>query len=248
MLAVWPPLDFQRTPVTLILAALISVLALLALLDHQRYASYVEEWQLIIGPLLWTGALWQPLTTTLPHGGIIHAAFNLYWLLLIGGTVENAWGPWRMLLLVVALAYGSSMAQWVLPAYFGTVAPGIGLSGVGYGLFGLVWVGRRHRDDFALACSSGVVQLFVGWFFLCIVFTWLGWMRIGNVAHGAGLVLGALLGLTLYDRRKRLLWASLLGLCGLLTLTTLVWCPGHPAFELVRDHGQWWVARVFGVR
>ena len=35
--------------------------------------------------------------------------------------------------------------------------------------------------------------LFVGWFVLCIVLTMAGMWNVGNVAHGAGFVLGALL-------------------------------------------------------
>ncbi len=53
------------------------------------------------------GQLWRFATSVLPHLDILHLAFNLYWLLLLGTTVERVYGHFRTLLLILLLAIGS---------------------------------------------------------------------------------------------------------------------------------------------
>jgi hypothetical protein len=74
---------------------------------------------------------------------------------------------------------------------------GIGLSGVGYGLFGLLWVLSRRDERFRDAIDARTVQLFVGWFFFCIAATLSNVMPVANIAHGTGAVLGILAGLAI---------------------------------------------------
>jgi len=71
---------------------------------------------------------------------------------------------------------------------------GVGLSGVGYGLFGLLWVLARTDPRFAGAIDGRTVALFLGWFVLCCAMTAIGAWKIANAAHAAGAVLGILLG------------------------------------------------------
>src|SRR5204863_3788937 len=47
------------------------------------------------------------------------------------------------------------------------------------------------------------IQLFVGWFFFCIVATFTHYMEVGNIAHGAGVVLGILVGLAINTPERR---------------------------------------------
>jgi GlpG protein len=130
---------------------------------------------------------WRLLLSALPHGGILHIAFNLYWLWVFGTIIEDTCGWARMLLFTAILAAGSSAAEYAV------FSGGIGLSGVVYGLFGLLWVlGRRDMRFFGVV-DRATVRLFMGWFVLCIVLTYLDVLRIGNVAHAAGLGLGAML-------------------------------------------------------
>src|SRR5687767_2713344 len=110
----------------------------------------------------------------------LHLAFNLYWLWVLGTLVEQSFGHVRTALLLVFLAAASGAADFAL------AEGGVGLSGVGYGLFGMLWVLSRRDPRFAGAVDSGTVALFVTWFFLCIVGTYFGTMNVGNVAHGAG--------------------------------------------------------------
>ena len=131
---------------------------------------------------------WRLLTSALPHADILHLAFNLYWLVLLGTTVETSFRPLRTLGVFVLLAAASG--AWQLAASGG----GIGLSGIGYGLFGMLWVLARTDPRFHGAVDRGMVELFVGWFVLCLVLTFTGFWQVANAAHAAGAVAGALLG------------------------------------------------------
>lgn len=158
------------------------------------------------------GELWRLLTSAFPHAGVLHLAFNLYWLWEFGRPVEQNFGHAKTALLLALLAVVSGAFEFAL------VHGGIGLSGVGYGLFGLLWVLSRRDDRFRDAINGSTILLFVGWFAFCIVATVKNIFPVGNVAHGAGLVVGALVGAALaLPQRRRLVSASiaLLALFGL---------------------------------
>jgi GlpG protein len=144
---------------------------------------------------------WRLFTSTLLHVNIMHLAFNLYWLAKLGRALEERWGSRRTLGVIVLLAAGSSAGEY---AY---TTGGVGLSGVGYGLFGLIWMLGQKDERFRRVLKRGDVWLFVAWFFLCIYMTERGVWLVGNYAHGAGLVLGGLLGLALRSMgTQRRLW------------------------------------------
>lgn len=147
------------------------------------------------------GQVWRLLGTILPHGDPIHLIFNLLWLWVLGTLVEETFGHVRTFGLVVLLAAGSMAADLAF------MHGGIGLSGVGYGLFGFFWVLSSRDGRFRDAIDAQTVQLFVGWFFLCIVLTAANVLHVANVAHGAGAVLGALTGLVVAGGRRRPLYA-----------------------------------------
>ena len=86
------------------------------------------------------GQLWRFATSVLPHLDILHLAFNLYWLWVLGTTVERVYGHFRTMLLLLLFAIGSGSLD------FAFAQGGVGLSGVGYGLFGLLYVLAR-RDE-----------------------------------------------------------------------------------------------------
>ncbi len=138
--------------------------------------------------LVQRGQVWRLLTTVLPHVSAMHLLFNCYWTWVFGTLVESAWGPLATGAVFVLLGLGSSAAE------FAVLDGGVGLSGVGYGLFGLIWVLGRRDDRFAGVVDRSTATLFLAWFLACIVLTYTGAMAVGNVAHGAGLVLGLGLG------------------------------------------------------
>lgn len=175
------------------------------------------------------GQLWRLVTSVLPHAGVLHLAFNLYWLWVFGSLVEGVFGHLKTVALILLFAIISSAFE------FAFLQGGVGLSGVGYGLFGLLWVLSRKDERFSDAVDSKTVQLFVGWFFFCIVATVVGFMPVANIAHGMGAVAGVLTGLaiTIPERRVELIAAtSLVFLVGLWASTT-----GRPKVNLSKTGG-----------
>jgi membrane associated rhomboid family serine protease len=144
-----------------------------------------------MAPTAFHGEPWRLLTSALPHLDVFHLAFNVYWLWVFGTLLEEVLGHARLLALIVVLAAGSAAAEYAV-----TVG-GLGLSGVGYGLFGMLWVLSSRDRRFAGAVDARTAQLFGVWFVLCIAATYLKVWAIANVAHGIGAVLGALVALAM---------------------------------------------------
>ena len=63
-------IDFNRTPVTLIIMAVSVALDLVCTFDHPRRNFYYNDAQLGIWIQIWEGQLWRPFTTTVLHGGL----------------------------------------------------------------------------------------------------------------------------------------------------------------------------------
>lgn len=239
-----PPLDFRRSPFTIIVAATAVALFLIGAIDQNAGEGYFQK--LAIWAQIWMGEVWRPFTTTLLHASLLHIFFNVYCLLLFGTLLESWHGSARISAFILLVGYVSSLANFAFaPLLGGGYGSAVGLSGVVYGLFGLFWAGSRFRSDYAAICQPQVVQMMIGWFFLCILLTYLNVLPVANVAHGVGLGLGWLIGMAAFDPHRRALW-GLAAVCGsLLVLTTLIVCPWHPLFQYVRYDGSWWVQRIF---
>lgn len=178
---------------------------------------------------------WRFLGATLPHVNWIHLIFNLIWMVDLGKLIEGRFGSLRTLGIYALLGLASSAAQ------VGLDWPGWGLSGVLYGCFGFLWVMSRHDVLELHGClSRNTEQVLVVWFFLCILLTMTGIMSIGNVAHGAGALVGWLLGMAVVSgaRRRPLFVAGVAAaaVVGVLSSTVL--------FPYLNWH--YWVPIVFG--
>jgi GlpG protein len=158
------------------------------------------------------GQLWRFATSVLPHLDILHLAFNLYWLWALGTTVERVYGHFRTVLVLLLFATGAGSLD------FAFAQGGVGLSGVGYGLFGFLYVLSQHDERFKESLDKRTINLFVGWFFLCILTTAIHLLNVANVAHAAGAVLGSLLGYAVVFPARRLRIAGSIGVLILLGL------------------------------
>lgn len=176
------------------------------------------RWGLIPDEQIYHGAYWGLITNALVHQEPLHILFNLSWFWILGGAFERTFGPLRMALFILVTAFVSSGLQLF-------DGPGIGLSGVGYALFGFGWVGRRRFPEFAKTVNDRTVQMFVFWGLLCVFLTYSKVMRIGNVAHLTGALLGgALAGLIVQPRLRLALSAAIvLMTCG--SVAVLFWNP-----------------------
>ncbi len=188
------PLDARATITLIVLGGTLSLMAF--------QGADLEV--LLLDERAWKQRPWTVLTSVLFHGNAMHLGFNLLVLWQLGRVVEAIWGTWRTVLFLLFLAAGSNSAQWALSG------PSVGLSGVVYGLFGLLWAASRWHPDKLGLLNPSVTRMLVGWFFLCIVLTETGTLRVANVAHGSGALLGAALGWSLSGPRDRRGWRWLL--------------------------------------
>jgi membrane associated rhomboid family serine protease len=131
---------------------------------------------------------WRLAASALPHVGVWHLVFNVIWLWILGTRLEETLGHVTTFVIIVVLAVGSAAAE------FSLTAGGVGLSGVGCGIVGCLFVLARNDRRFRDAIDNRTLVLFAAWFVLCVVFTITDVMPIANVAHGAGFVLGVLIG------------------------------------------------------
>ena len=113
--------------------------------------------------------------------------------------------------------------------------PIVGFSGVVYGLFGLLWVGRRWQPDLRAVCSDEIVRLMLGWLVLCIGLTWVGLLPVANMAHTCGLLFGTLYGLAVFSPAPRGRWLLASVLATTAVLSTLIGFPGHRGYQAVRE-------------
>src|ERR1700678_3078112 len=123
--------------------------------------------RLDIHPLLETvdirrGQIWRIVTSALPHSNILHLAFNIYWTWVFGTLIEGTFGPIKTFAIYVLLAIAGNGAEYAL------LIGGIGLSGVGYGMFGMLWVLSRRDSRFAGVIDRRLIRLFVAWYVLCV--------------------------------------------------------------------------------
>ena len=132
------------------------------------------------------GEFWRLFTPMLIHFGWPHILFNMLWLFRLGSMIESLQGPGRFVLLTLAIAGLSNVAQYAQDGpNFG------GMSGVNYGLFGYVWMRGKFdpASGFYLTPQDKVLMLV--WFAVCFT-NWVG--PVANAAHAGGLIVGVVWG------------------------------------------------------
>lgn len=176
------------------------------------------------------GELWRLVTSIFPHVSVLHLMFNVYWLWVFGPLIEEVYGHAKAAGLVLLFAVVPNALEYAF------ASGGVGLSGVGYGLFGLIWVLSKRDERFHDAIDQRTIQLFVGWFFLCIVLTVANILPVGNIAHGSGAVIGALTGFAITLPERRVTIAASLGVI----LAFSLWAAtiGRPRVNLSQAPGD----------
>ena len=129
------------------------------------------------------GQVWRLITPVFIHMSFLHIVFNMMWLASLGSMIEARQSKALMARLVLFLAIGSNLVQWVATGkpYFG------GMSGVVYGLIGYMWMRGKFDPTCGLRLDSHTIITSVIWFVVCFT----GWVGpIANGAHAGGLVIG----------------------------------------------------------
>ena len=169
---------------------------------------------------IWSGRLWAMLTTTFVHGGLLHLAFNMLWLYQLGSILELSIGRFKYAAILAGAALVGSGAEII---YDGQT--GVGMSGVVYALFGVMWAGRGNYPAWRTVATQSNLLYLVGWGLLCIVATALHWFSVANAAHGAGFLLGLSIGWLFFAPRRRPLWFVPLALLAIMTVLSVTYLP-----------------------
>ena len=128
------------------------------------------------------GEYYRVLTAAFMHESMLHIAFNMYALMMLGDQVERVLGRWRYIALYLVSALGGSAVSYV---FMNLRSPGsIGASGAIFGLFGALFViQKRLRADTSSIMVVLLLNLFIGF-----VVPGIDWR-----AHVGGLITGALI-------------------------------------------------------
>jgi membrane associated rhomboid family serine protease len=236
----FPELDFQRTPVTLIIAAVAIALEVGGSIDEGRRLFLYND-ALGILPSIWGGQVWRPFTTTLMHANLLHALFNTYWWVHLGSALEKRLGSNLFFGLVLFLGYTTMIPEFLVDTFHADSPPMIvGLSGTLYGLVGILLIGRRRDRELEFSVDSSQLQFLLFWLVLCIPLTYFRVMPVANIAHFCGLGFGLLYGQAIFSRQRRALWIAVATVATLLVLSSMLGCPWHPFYQ------RYLVARALG--
>ena len=107
-----------------------------------------DDW-LLFGPFVANGDWWRLITSAFLHASILHIAFNMYFLWLVGSAVEQAIGRGRFVLIYFVSALAGSAGALV----FTPATPTVGASGALFGILGAALVLERQRN-FVLGGSA----------------------------------------------------------------------------------------------
>ena len=143
------------------------------------------------------------VTTAFVHGGWLHLLFDMLWLVQLGRILENTLHPLAYLGFVVAAAAVGSGCELLIPPH----QTGIGMSGVVYAMFGLMWAGRSAFASWASVATPDNLRLFVLWGLFCIAGTYLHFLNIANGAHVGGFLFGLSVGYLFFTLRRHWVWA-----------------------------------------
>lgn len=190
--------QLRQTPATALIFLISATLSLtLSFLPGANHPDTLSSFGWAEESLLWQGELWRLLINNLLHINIFHFLFNAYWLLHFGPSVERILGRRFYLGGLISCAWligVVSQLSWE--------AGGIGLSGLVYFLFAVLWR-LRHSDPRAeKLCDRATCSLL--WFWLILVgpaLTLAGLVKVGNLVHLTGVLCG-LLTAEIYLRRE----------------------------------------------
>lgn len=168
---------------------------------------------------IWGGRYWGLITPVFIHGGWVHLLFNMIWMYQIGRILEGTLNQALYLLFLVAAAAVGSACEILVSG-----SPGIGMSGVVYAMFGLMWAGRGAMPVWGAIATRQNLLIFVGWGLFCVVATEIGLLQVANGAHGGGILFGLCIG-GLFFSRRRWLWAVPLALLLTLSVMAVTWVP-----------------------
>ena len=167
----------------------------------------------LFGPLVADGEWWRIVSAGFLHSGLLHIAFNMYFLYFLGTLMEPSIGKLRFgIIYFVSLIGGSFGALLVSPD-----AVTVGASGAVFGSMGAAILAMRARGIDPMQSGLGITLLLN----LGITFLIPG-ISIGG--HLGGLFAGGIVGYLMFDvaERKRVSDAIVYGISAVLAIALAV--------------------------
>lgn len=130
--------------------------------------------------------VWRLVTPALMHDNFIHIFFNCYWLIYLGGMIEDRINSRFLLFAIIGIATISNLIQYSIggPGFYG-------FSGVNYGLFGFIWVMSRQDPLSGFFLQQSTIYILMGFLLVGV----LGLIPfVANGAHVGGLLAGTAIG------------------------------------------------------
>lgn len=188
--------------------------------DHSGYfPSATEQTCSVVNGGTWVpgvadGAPWQLLTSAFTHVDILHIAFNMLALYVLGPQLELILGRWRFLALYLLSALaGSAMVLWFADERSAT----LGASGAVFGLMGALLVVAFK--------VGGNVQSILTWIGINVLITVAGASFISWQGHLGGFLGGLAVAVTLVyaprEHRTRFQVAALAGVALVIAVAVL---------------------------
>ncbi|MDB4971880.1 MAG: rhomboid family intrarane serine protease [Myxococcaceae bacterium] len=126
---------------------------------------------------------WRFVTPVLVHFDLMHIVFNLLMLRNVSRIIEGTHGVRYLAAFVLVCAVVSNIAQYEL----GRSPMFAGMSGVVFGLLGLVWLRGKLDPAIGYGLPSSTKQFMIIW----LVLGFMGNFGIANWCHLFGLLVGA---------------------------------------------------------
>jgi membrane associated rhomboid family serine protease len=169
----------------------------------------------LFGPLVAAGDWWRIVTSGFLHAGLLHIAFNMYFVYFLGSMLEPAIGKLRFGVLYVVSLLGGSLGALLLSFN----SPTVGASGAAFGLLAAGIILMRSRGINPM--ESGLVMLLV--LNLGITFLLPG-ISVGG--HVGGVITGGVAAYLLFEigERRRGMREAALGATVLLGAVIAVVC------------------------
>ena len=132
------------------------------------------------------------------HFGVSHLFNNMIILGFIGDNLERALGPVKYIIFYLAAAVGSGAVSCAWDMYTQSYSISAGASGAIFGVVGGILVilirNRGRLEDL----SMGQVMLFA----ICSIYYGITSVGVDNAAHIGGFIIGAVLSILLYRKKK----------------------------------------------
>lgn len=178
----------NRKPV--ISYVLIGLTVIIFILQYLFETATGTDWLYIFGgkinSLIMQGQVWRLFTPILLHGSILHIAFNMYALYVIGRRLEMYYGHGRFLLLYLLSGFAGNVLSFVL-----TPNPSLGASTAIFGLLAAegMFIYQNRKLFGPVRTRQSILNLAVI-FVINLAYGFMPGTNIDNMGHVGGAVGG----------------------------------------------------------